>query len=203
MPRIILAIIAVAGAVLPALALAAPAGGEPVIGMPQLAFGHPEQGRFLVANIVWLLLIFGLLYYVMATYALPQVGSILEARRQRIDADLEAAHDAKQRADAALAEYRDATARARAEAQAAISAASQEAQAEAAARSEALSARLAAQITAAEARISAARDAAMGSIGQVATETTDALVARLIGAVDRTTVERAVARELGARGGQA
>lgn len=168
-------------------------------GMPQLDFANP----WTIAQVVWMLVIFGLLYYVMAQYALPQVASVLEARRQRIEGDLEAAQDAKNRADAALAEHRDATARARSEAQAAIAAASQQAMAEAGAKAEALNARLAAQIEAAESRIAAARDGAMAALRQVATETTDALVGKLIGSVDRAAVERAVDRELAARGGQA
>jgi F-type H+-transporting ATPase subunit b len=185
---------------LPMLALAADAHGEAGGGgMPQLRFNDP----WMHAQVVWLLLIFGLLYYVMAKVALPEVASVLEARRQRIEGDLEAAQEAKGRADAALAEHRAATAQARAEAQAAISTAAQQAQAEAAARSEALNAKLAAQVEEAEGRISAARDAAMGALRQVATETTDALVARLIGSVDRGAVEAAVDRELATRTAQA
>lgn len=181
---------------LPAVAMAAaPSGG----GMPQLRFNDP----WMHAQIIWLLLIFGLLYYVMSRYALPRVESVLEARRRRIEGDLEAAQAAKLRADAAMAEHRTATARARAEAQAAIAAAAQQAGAEAAARSEVLNARLTAQIEAAESRIGAARDAAMGALRQVATETTDALVARLIGSADRGAIEAAVDRELAARGAQA
>ncbi len=191
---------ALIGVVAPCMALAASAGGEPVQGMPQLAFGHPEQGRLLISQIVWLVIIFGLLYYVMARYALPQVGRVLEARRGRIAADLDAAQAAKLQADAALADHRAATAKARAEAQAAIAAASQAAQAEAAARSEALNARLAAQIDEAEVRIGRARDQAMGALRQVATETTDALLDRLIGRVDSAAIEGAVDRELAARG---
>lgn len=184
------AVVATIGGALPALA--AEASG----GMPQLAFGDP----WTIAQVVWMLVIFGLLYYVSARYALPQVAEILEARRQRIDGDLEAAHAAKERADRALADHQAATAKARAEAQAAIAAASQAAQAEAAKRSEELNARLNAQIVAAERRIDAARDAAMGALRQVATETTDALLQRLIGRVDQATVEQAVGRELAARG---
>lgn len=180
----------------PALGWAAEASSG---GMPQLDFANP----WTIAQVVWMLVIFGLLYYVMAQYALPQVASVLEARRQRIEGDLEAAQDAKTRADAAMAEHREATARARAEAQAAIAAAAQQAMAEAGAKAEALNARLAAQIEAAETRIAAARDGAMAALRQVATETTDALVGKLIGAVDRAAVERAVDRELAARGGQA
>jgi F-type H+-transporting ATPase subunit b len=206
MRRITLAAAAGAGLVAlsgAALAAAPAAGGEPVVGMPQLAFGHPEQGRLLIANLVWLLLIFGLLYYVMARYALPQVEGVLEERRRRIEGDLGVAQAAKQRADAALSEHQAATARARAESQAAIAAATGQAQTEAAAKAEALNARLNAQITEAERRIAAARDAAMGALRQVATETTDALVSRLIGTADRAAVERAVERELASRGRQA
>jgi len=174
------------------LAAEAAGGG----GMPQLRFNDP----MILAQVIWLLIIFGLLYYIMARYALPRVSSVLEERRSRIEGDLELAQVAKQRADAALAEHQAATARARAEAQAAIAAASQTAQAEASQRAEALNARLNAQIEAAEQRIATARDQAMGALRQVATETTDALLARLIGSVDRAAVERAVDHELAARG---
>jgi len=174
------------------LAAEAAGGG----GMPQLRFNDP----MILAQVIWLLIIFGLLYYIMARYALPRVSSVLEERRSRIEGDLELAQVAKQRADAALAEHQAATARARAEAQAAIAAASQTAQAEASQRAEVLNARLNAQIEAAEQRIATARDQAMGALRQVATETTDALLARLIGSVDRAAVERAVDHELAARG---
>ena len=81
-------------------------------GMPQLNFGHP----LVVAQVVWLLIIFGLLYVVMERVALPGVARVLEERRRRIDGDLEAAQAAKARADEAMAEHRSATARARARA---------------------------------------------------------------------------------------
>lgn len=199
MRRVLLAAV-LTGLVAPAVALAAPVAGPPVVGMPQLAFDHPVQGQLLVSHVVWLLIIFGLLYYVMARYALPQVGSVLEERQRRIEADLDAARAAKDRSDSAMAEHQAANARARAEAQAAIAAALQQAQADAAARTEALNARLGAQIEQAERRIGSARDSAMGALRQVASETTDALVGRLIGQVDRAAVERAVDRELAARG---
>ncbi len=167
-------------------------------GMPQLNFGHP----LVVAQVVWLLLIFALLYYTMASVALPRVAEVLEQRRQRIDADLEAAQAAKQRADAALAEHRTATAQARAEAQTAINSAVQHAQAEAAAKAEVMTARLNAQIGEAEVRIAAARDSAMGALRQVAAETAEALVNRLIGEggqAGRGQVDRAVDRALALR----
>lgn len=164
--------------------------------MPQLDFGNP----LMIAQIVWLLIIFGLLYYVLSVYALPRVESVLEARRSRIAADLEAAQAAKAEADAAMAAHREATAKARAEAQSAIAEAMQQAQAEATARTEALNARLARQIEEAEARIGAARDNAMGALRQVAAETAESLVAKLTGGADRTRVNAAVDRALAARG---
>lgn len=44
--------------------------------MPQLDFGNP----LMIAQIVWLLIIFGLLYFALSNYALPRVESVLEAR---------------------------------------------------------------------------------------------------------------------------
>lgn len=204
-PRALTPWVLTAGAVLlamaPCLAFAADThAGEPVTGMPQLAFGHPEQGRYLIANVVWLFILFGILYFVMAQYALPRVGEVLEARRARIEGDLEQAQAAKQRADAAMAEHQAATAKARAEGQAAIAAATQQAQAEAAAKAETLNARLNAQIAAAEQRIAASRDAAMGALRSVAADTAEALVARLTGGADRGAVDQAVGAELAARG---
>lgn len=164
--------------------------------MPQLDFGNP----LMIAQIVWLLIIFGVLYYVLATYALPRVEAVLEDRRRRIEGDLEAAQAAKAEADAAIAAHRDATRKARAEAQASIAAAMQSAQVESAQRSEALAARLAKQISAAEARIDAARDSAMGALRQVSTETTEALLQRLTGQSEQAAVGPAVDRALAARG---
>ncbi|TCZ66194.1 F0F1 ATP synthase subunit B' [Roseicella aquatilis] len=168
--------------------------------MPQLAFGHPEQGRYLIASVVWLLIIFALMYVIMAQVALPRVASVLEERRARIEGDLEQAQAAKLRADAALAEHQAATVKARAEAQASIAGATQQAQSEAAAKAEALNARLNAQIGDAERRIAASRDSAMGALRSVAADAAEALVARLTGGADRGQVEQAVGAELAARG---
>ncbi len=164
-------------ATLPAMAQVASEhpGATSSAGMPQLDFGNP----WTIAQVVWMLIIFGALYYVMARYALPQVESVLEARRARIEGDLESAQAAKQRADAAMAEHQSATAKARAEA---------------------LNAKLAAQIEAAERQIASARDNAMGALRQVATDTADALVTRLIGRSDSAAVAAAVEHELAARG---
>lgn len=182
----------VATLALPAMARAA----EAERGMPQLAFDNP----LIIAQVVWLLVIFGLLYAVMSGVALPRVASVLAERRARIDGDLNAAQAAKASADAAIAAHAQATAKARAEAQAAIAAASSAAQAERTSRAAVLSARLDGEIAAAEARIAASRRTAMAALPGVATDTAEALVLRLAGSADRAAIESAVGQAIAQRG---
>jgi len=164
-------------------------------GMPQLDFGNP----LMISQVVWLFVIFGAFVFLTYQFLLPPVAAVLEDRRARIAADLDAARDARAEAEAAEAGRRDSTARARAEAQASVAAATQAAQAESAARAEALADRLNTQIAEAEARIGTARDAAMGALREVATDATAALVQRLSGLTDKGAIDAAVSRELQAR----
>jgi len=163
--------------------------------MPQLDFSNP----LIIAQIVWLLILFGLLYYLLTVYALPRVEGVLEERASRIAADLEAAQAAKSEADAAMAAHREATAKARAEAQSAIAGAMQEAQAQAAKRAEEMNARLARQVEEAEARIAAAREQAMGALRQVSTETAASLITKLGAKAPAGKVDAAVDRILAQR----
>ncbi|MXP66131.1 F0F1 ATP synthase subunit B' [Roseomonas sp. M0104] len=165
-------------------------------GMPQLDFSNP----LMLAQVVWMLIIFGVLYYVLANVALPRVTSVLDERRHRIEGDLEAARAAKAEADAAAGAYQSATAKARADSQAAIAGALQSAQAEASAKNEVLNARLAEQIEAAEARIATARDTAMAALREVATDTANAMVTRLTGLKQEAATAAAVQRQLAAQG---
>jgi F-type H+-transporting ATPase subunit b len=165
-------------------------------GMPQLDFGNP----LMLAQVVWLLIIFGVLYYVLAHVVLPRFDSVLENRRNRIQGDLEAARSAKAEADSALDAHRRATAKSRVDAQSSIADALATAQAEANARAAVLNAKLNDQIAAAESRIIAARDVAMGALREVATDTADALVQRLTGLREPAAIDAAVTRELTAQG---
>jgi len=192
MTSLLFRISAGAALLLPGIAWAGAGGG----GMPQLEFGNP----LVIAQVVWMLLIFAALYWLVKNKGLPLVESVMEERRARIQGDLEAARTAKANADAAMAAHRDATAKARAEAQASIAGALQNAQAEAEKRAAVLNAKLAEQVAAAEARIDAARGAAMGALRDVATDTAEALVQKLIGAADRGAIGAAVGREMAARG---
>ena len=186
---------------MPALAWAASsAGGPPVEGMPQLAFGHPVQGPLLIGQVVWQVIIFFSLFLLLTFVALPRLGAVIDHRRQRIESDLEAARAAMQSADAAIAAQREATQTARAEAQAAVNAAMQSAQQEMDAKAEALNAALAKQVAEAEARIDQGRKAALGAVRQVAGETVAALLSKLGATADAAAVQTAVQREAAARG---
>ncbi len=186
---------------MPALAWAASsAGGPPVEGMPQLAFGHPVQGPLLIGQVVWQVIIFFALFMLMAFVALPRLGAVIESRRQRIEGDLDAARAAMQSAEAAIAAQREATQTARAEAQAAVNAAMQAAQQEMDAKAEALNAALAKQVADAEARIDQGRKAALGAVQQVASDTVGALLAKLGASADAGKVQAAVQHQARARG---
>jgi F-type H+-transporting ATPase subunit b len=188
--------------VLPVLLLlpaAASAAAESSEGLPQLAFGNP----LLLAQVIWLLFIFGSLYWVLSRAVLPRVDAVIEAREGRIAADLDAAQKAKQDADHAIESYREATRRARAEAQAKVAAAVARAEAEQNQRTDAILARFNESLRDADRRITGARNDAMGALAEVSTETASALVLRLVGRVDRARVVAAVDAEIAARAGRA
>lgn len=178
-------------------ALLLAAAGPEKEGMPQLDFANPLT----TSQVVWGALIFLLLYVLLARWALPKVGTVVNARRASIAGDLNTARMSKAHADGAVADLTEATRQARAAAQSAIAEATQQAKAEAAARSAAMNQRLDAQLAEAEGRIGKARNAAMGALRQVASEAATAVVIRLTGhAPDAQTLDNEIGSLLAARG---
>lgn len=165
--------------------------------MPQLDF----HNTLTISQVVWMALIFGGLYLLLARWGLPQVASVIDDRTARISADLDTARLSKAEADAAVSEVLEATRKAGSEAQAAVATAMAKAKADAAEQESAANERLDAQLSEAEHRIAAARAAAMGALRDVATETATAVIARLTGREpDPMTVGGAVGTALAARG---
>ena len=78
----------------------------------------PFMKETFASQLLWLAVFFVLLYVLMAKVALPRVGSILQARRDRIAADLAEAQAHKEESEAAMAAYEKALADARNRAQA-------------------------------------------------------------------------------------
>ena len=176
-------------AMLPAAAMAK--------GMPQLDFSTPLT----TSQVVWGAIIFIVLYILLSRTGLPLVASVLEERGTKIAKDLDEARAAKASADAGMAEAEQATAKARAEAQAAINAALDEAKKAAAVQAEALNARLEQRLQDSEAQIAQARVSAMSALRQVATETATTVVTRLSGtAPDAGRLDSAIGAALAARG---
>ncbi len=152
-------------------------------------------------QLFWLAVTFAVLFVAMWRYALPRVSGILEARQERIDADLEKATTLKEEADKVLAEYDKALAEARDRATAAIKQANDEMAAESAKRHAAHARELAAKTEAAEQRIAAARDEALANIRIVATDTARAATGRLIAVdVPAERAQRAVDEAMRGRG---
>src|SRR3979409_2815297 len=63
----------------------------------------PFDAQTFASQLFWFALAFIALYLLMSRIALPRVGSILEARRQRVESDLAEAQRTKSDSDAAIA----------------------------------------------------------------------------------------------------
>ena len=143
--------------------------------MPQLdVSSFPSQ-------IFWLIICFSVLYYLLSRRALPRIGETLEARQDRIAADLDQAQRLRRDAEMALASYEEAMAKAQDRAQRLLAEAQSRLQAQAAERQAELDQQLARQLAEAEARITAARDRALAELEDAAIDVARAAAARLGG----------------------
>ena len=164
--------------------------------MPQL-----EQLYSFPSQIFWLVVTFVALFVFLRAVALPKVTAVLDARRRKIEGDLEKAAALKAEAEKALAQYQAAVAKGREEAQALLRKVGDEAQAKAAAAQEALGQKLAQQINGAEERIESARKSALANVERVSAELAQAATERLIGLkVDAAAAQSAVGAAMKERG---
>ncbi|MFO1069181.1 MAG: ATPase [Geminicoccaceae bacterium] len=160
-------------------------------GMPQL-----ESSTY-TSQIIWLVITFGVLYWLLRRKALPRVAEILEARQDRIAADLDRAAALRADAEAAQQKQERVVAEAHARAQAQVKELTERSAAEAAKRQAALDAELAQKLKDAEGRIGASREAALAEVRNVAAEVAEAAVERLAGLkVSRAEVDAAIERTL-------
>jgi F-type H+-transporting ATPase subunit b len=158
-------------------------------GMPQL------DAKTYASQIFWLIVTFGGLYWLLSRKALPRVAEVLEARQDRIAADLDRAAALRAEAEAAEQQHEQVVAEAHARAQDQIKALTERLAADAASRKAALDADLGRTLRDAETRVHAAREAALAEIRSVAVESSQAAVQRLAGlSLPRETVEAALDR---------
>lgn len=144
-------------------------------GLPQL---NPHD---FAPQLIWLAITFGLLMFLLTKVALPRVGSVIEERAQRVARDFSEAERLKLEAEKALADYETSLASARSRA----GGIAKEIRDKLAADVEAERAKAEAQVNGriedAERRIAEMKSRAMAEVGQIATETTEAIVTQLTG----------------------
>ncbi len=134
------------------------------------------------SQIFWLLLTFGITFFVIGLGMFPKIQGTVDARDKRISDDLEAARNANAAADELEEDYRKRMIDERAEAQGVVAKAKDAAAKDAETRRNAADAEIAEQVAAAEASIKSKADAALKEIEDVAAEAAQDLVAKLSGA---------------------
>ena len=153
----------------------------------------PFNSETFSSQVIWLVIVFGVLYVVMSRVALPRFASVIEARRSRIASDLEAAAAAKQQTDSAIAAYEKALAEARSRAHAIAQDTRDTLAAETERQKADIEAKLAEKIAQAETSIASTKTAALANVRSVAVDVAGAVVARLLGEdADKAATERAV-----------
>ena len=151
------------------------AHGEGGGGLPQFEFQH------WFGQIVYLIILFGLLYWLMAKVFVPRLRGVIDQRAATISDAVSAARqvqaEAAGQAEQAKAEVEVARASSRSTAAAAKARVTEQANARAAEEEAVVNARIAE----AETAIGKTRDAAMTNVGAIASDTAAAIVERLTG----------------------
>lgn len=141
----------------------------------------PFQTENFAPQIVWLVVIFGVLYILMSRLALPRVGGILERRSEKIASDLEASRDMQAKAQAAAVANNETIRLRREEALAIGREAQQNTAAETLSRRSRAELEASEKIRAAEGRIADAKTRALANVEQIAIEAAGSIVEKLTG----------------------
>jgi F-type H+-transporting ATPase subunit b len=145
------------------------------------------------SQLLWFAIAFAALYLLLARVALPRLAAVIEARRSRLDEDIEEAGKLKANSEAAIETYEKALAEARAKAQAIAAEARRELMGKAEERKKKLEAALAVKLAEAERQIEATKAAAMAHVRGIAVDAAGAIVEELVGkAPGKAATERAV-----------
>jgi len=163
-------------------------GGEHEAGFP------PFDPSTFGTQLIWLAITFVVLYVVLSRLALPRIGGILADRKGRIDSDLAVADTSRQKTDAAIAAYEAALAEARKKSHAIAEETRNSIKADLDAKRQSVEADLNKKVADAEARIKATKNEALGHVGEIAADTVEALVGKLVGSVSAQDARDAVAQ---------
>ena len=141
-------------------------------------------------NLIWLAISFVLLYLIMSRFALPRVGKVLEERATASPATSPPPRNCGEDTEHAIAEYEQAHADAKARAQAIARQARDEMTRDMERQRAEVDQQISRKQPDAETRITPMKEAALSHIGEIATETAEALIARLLGkSLDRSELQ--------------
>jgi len=153
----------------------------------------PFESSTFASQLVSLVIAFVALYIIVSRIALPRVGAVIDARQNKIEADLAEAQKLKDDSETALKAYESDLATARSKAQAIGAETRDKLNAAAEAERKTLEGRLAVKLADAEKTIAATRATAMSNVRGIAADAAGAIVQRLTGtAADGKAVARAV-----------
>lgn len=153
----------------------------------------PFDASTFPSQILWFAITFGALYLLMSRVALPQIGSIIDKRKARIEGDLKEAERLRGETDKAVAAYEQALADARQNAHAIAEETRTSIRADLDGKRKAVEEDLAKKVAEAEARIATNKNEALGRVNEIAAETAAALVTQLTGEANPADVNAAVA----------
>lgn len=143
--------------------------------MPQLVAAD------FLPQLIWLAITFAALYFIISRFAVPKIGRAIEQRHDRIAADLTAASRFKEDTEKAIATYEAALTEARSKAHAIISQNREQLTSELNKEAAALDEKLSKKLADAETKIARTRKDAMAQVAGIASDTTEAIVAELLG----------------------
>lgn len=159
--------------------------------MPQIA----QLGQFYASQIFWLLVFFGITFFVVGRGMVPKVMDTVARRDKQIADDLQAAERARKQADEEETNWRTRENAQRAEAQRLIAEARGSAAVATEQRLAAVQVAIDARLAEAEARIAEARRSAAAEIEDVAADATRAIVTRIAGITPDEAALRAAVKE--------
>jgi F-type H+-transporting ATPase subunit b len=143
--------------------------------MPQL------DPTWFASQFFWIVVMFCVLYFVMAKISLPPVTKVLEERRNLIEGDIQKAMELKKEAEDALKSYEDALAGANAEARKMIADAKNEMSAIAAEKDKEMNAALEAKLRDSEKKLAESKQNALRDVRKMSEEIASAMVLKLTG----------------------
>ncbi len=164
-------------------------------GMPQL---NPE---FWISQIFWLILTFGIMYFILSKFILPKISNNLESRKSQILENIEAAEKQREDSETKLKEYDEILLKSKMEAKSIFNQAREKALKDIGSKKEVLDRQIDAEIIKAEKEIKELRVKAPDKINKIAIETSSELLEKLIGSEINSSSISAIVNDLSKRNG--